>query len=75
MLSATPSLLLLPRDKLCLDSGPGSHRTHTDPCCILAPTSAVAEAKEDGIKGAEPGWLRSLVLGVGFPRSHVLQEH
>lgn len=28
------------------------------------------EARKDGVKGAEPGWLSSLVLGVEFPSSH-----
>lgn len=39
---------------------------------IMALASAVEEARKDGVKGAEPGWLSSMVLGVEFPSSHVL---
>lgn len=48
---------------------------HTGPHCLLAPAWAVEEARKDGVKGAEPGWLGSLVLGVEFPSSHALGGH
>lgn len=48
---------------------------HTDPPLHPGPASAVEEARKDGVKGAEPSWLSSLVLGVEFPSSHVLRGH
>lgn len=72
---AEPDLLLFLWVKLCQDSKLSPLHCIQVPHCIPALASAVAEAREDGVKGAEPGWLSSLIPGVEFPSSHVLRGH
>lgn len=72
---AEPGLLLFPWIKRCWDSRPRAPALRPGPHCRLAPASAVEEARKDGVKGAEPGWLGSLVPGVEFPSCHVLGGH